>query len=80
MLTEQYSGATAQKQDGWDKSPRRIFHMRLIEFANPKEYTSTVADAEDFLTQLLPDDHAPTILRYEDKQLPIGRNKLIETL
>jgi hypothetical protein len=42
--------------------------MRLNEFANPKEYTPTATDAEDFLQQVLPiwpdrsaDDLAPPV-------------------
>jgi hypothetical protein len=43
--------------------------MRLNEFADPKEYTPTATDAEDFLQQLLliwpvrqADKAAPTVL------------------
>jgi hypothetical protein len=74
MLRGGYSGGTARKQDGWDKSLRRRFNMHLIEFADPKEYTPIAADAEDFLAQLLCDDYAPIISRYEGKQ-PAARPK-----
>jgi hypothetical protein len=44
--------------------------MRLNEFADPKAYTLSADDAEDFLNQILPissncsaDDLAPSVLR-----------------
>ena len=54
--------------------------MRLIEIANPQEYRPTVAEAEDFLRQLLriwSDGHGSTLL---PKQPPIMRRKLFDAL
>ena len=56
--------------------------MRLNDFADPKDYTSTAADAEGFLKQLLRlwpgrsrDDLAPS-MPHRRKQPPIERRKL----
>jgi hypothetical protein len=54
--------------------------MRFREFADPKEYTSHATDAKDSLKHLLPDADGATMPRYEGKQPPIERNKLIGTL
>jgi hypothetical protein len=60
--------------------------MRLNEFADPKEYTPTVADADDFLSQILlnwpdrsADDLAPSLLA-KRKQQPSKRTKLSDAL
>ena len=58
--------------------------MRLIEIADPQEYIPTVAEAEDFLRQLLriwsdrsADGPGSTLL---PKQPPIMRRKLFDAL
>jgi hypothetical protein len=60
--------------------------MRLKGFANPKDYAPTVADADDFLNQILliwpdrlADEFAPFVLGSR-KQPPIKRMTTSETL
>jgi hypothetical protein len=60
--------------------------MRLDEFTDPKEYTPTAGQAEQFLKRLLrlrpdrpPDDLAPSVPRNR-KQPQIERRKLFDAL
>jgi hypothetical protein len=60
--------------------------MRLNEFADPNAYTSTVADADEFLNQLLrlwpgrsPDDLAPSVPHNREPP-PRERKKLFDAL
>jgi hypothetical protein len=60
--------------------------MRLIEFADPKDYTPTATDGEELLNQLLrlwpgrsPDDVAPSV-PHNRKSPPRERRKLFDAL
>jgi hypothetical protein len=60
--------------------------MRFIEFADPKGITTTAAEAEELLKQLLrlwpgrsPDDLAPSVPN-NGKRPPIERRKLFDAL
>jgi hypothetical protein len=78
----EHSGGFPYKQANRDKSLEGDFHKHLSEFANPKDYAPTVANAEDFLRQLLviwpdwaADELAPSVLGSR-KQWSIKRTKV----